>query len=116
VKQLESAECAMLAGIIQRPNYFNPYRHPDRVMERRNLVLDSMVETGAITKDEAERAKAEPLHLSQQSVDASEAPYFVDLVREQLNRSWASATSIARAAYLYIARSGLQRAATRRRE
>jgi penicillin-binding protein 1B len=45
-----------------------------------------MVETGAITKDQAERAKAEPLHLSQQSVDAAEAPYFVDLVREQLNQ------------------------------
>ena len=43
-----------------------------------------MVETGAITKDQAERAKAEPLHLSPGSVDASEAPYFVDLVHEQL--------------------------------
>jgi len=43
-----------------------------------------MVETGAITKDQAERAKAEPLHLSVQSVDASEAPYFVDLVHDQL--------------------------------
>ena len=52
--------------------------------ERRNLVLDTMVETGAITKDQAEQAKAEPLHLSPGSVDASEAPYFVDLVRDQL--------------------------------
>lgn len=86
VKQLDVAQCAMLAGIIQRPNYFNPYRHPDRVLERRNLVLDSMVETGAITKEQAERAKDEPLHLSSLSVDASEAPYFVDLVHEQLNQ------------------------------
>ena len=86
VKQLNLAEGALLAGIIQRPNYFNPFRHPDRAMERRNLVLDSMVETGAITKDQAEHAKDEPLHLSQQSVDASDAPYFVDLVREQLNQ------------------------------
>jgi penicillin-binding protein 1B len=86
VHQLNLAECAFLAGIIQRPSYFNPYRHPDRVIERRNLVLDSMVETGAITKDEAERAKAEPLHLTAASVDASEAPYFVDLVHEQLNQ------------------------------
>jgi penicillin-binding protein 1B len=84
VRQLNLAECAMLAGIIQRPNYFNPFRHADRTIERRNLVLDSMVETGAITKDQAERAKAEPLHLSEASVDASEAPYFVDLVHEQL--------------------------------
>ncbi len=43
-----------------------------------------MVETGAITKDKAERAKEEPLHLATASVDASEAPYFVDLVHDQL--------------------------------
>ena len=84
VGQLDLAECAFLAGIIQRPSYFNPFRHADRTIERRNLVLDSMVETGAITKEQAERAKAEPLHLTEASVDASEAPYFVDLVHEQL--------------------------------
>jgi len=84
VHQLDLSECAVLAGMIQRPNYFNPFRHADRTIERRNLVLDSMVETGAITKDQAERAKAEPLHLTPGSVDASEAPYFVDLVHEQL--------------------------------
>ena len=84
VRQLDLAECALLAGIIQRPNHFNPFRHADRTIERRNLVLDSMVETGAITKEQAERAKAEPLHLSPGSVDASEAPYFVDLVHDQL--------------------------------
>jgi penicillin-binding protein 1B len=86
VRQIDLAEAAMLAGIIQRPNYFNPFRHADRTIERRNLVLDSMVETGAITKDQAERAKAEPLHLLAGSVDASEAPYFVDLVHDQLQQ------------------------------
>jgi penicillin-binding protein 1B len=84
VRQLDLAECAMLAGIIQRPNYFNPFRHPDRTIERRNLVLDSMVETGSISKSQAERAKADQLHLVPGSVDASEAPYFVDIVRDQL--------------------------------
>ena len=84
MRQLDLAECAFLAGIIQRPSYFNPFRHPERTIDRRNLVLDSMVETGAITKDQAERAKAEPLHLTEASVDASEAPYFVDLVHDQL--------------------------------
>ncbi|MDR3772707.1 MAG: PBP1A family penicillin-binding protein [Terracidiphilus sp.] len=86
IHQLDLSESAMLAGIIQRPNYFNPFRHPERTIERRNLVLDSMVETGAITKEQAERAKSTPLHLSAASVDASEAPYFVDLVHEQLNQ------------------------------
>ncbi len=84
VRQLDVAECALLAGIIQSPSRLSPFRHADRAIDRRNLVLDSMVETGAITHDQAERAKAEPLHLSEQSVDAREAPYFVDLVHDQL--------------------------------
>ena len=84
VRQLDLAECALLAGMIQRPSYFNPWRHADRAIDRRNLVLDSMVETGSITKDDAEQAKEEPLHLSAGNVDASEAPYFVDLVHDQL--------------------------------
>ena len=70
-RQVTLAEAALLAGMIQRPNYFSPYRHPDRAIERRNLVLDSMVETGAITKQQAEHAQAESLHLSTTSVDAS---------------------------------------------
>ena len=84
LSRLDTAEFALLAGTIQSPNRLNPYRHADRATERRNVVLDSMVETGAITEDEATRAKAEPLHLAPANVDASEAPYFVDLVHEQL--------------------------------
>src|ERR1700691_2332363 len=54
MRQLDLPECAFLAGIIQRPSYFNPFHHPERTIDRRNLVLDSMVETGAITKEQAE--------------------------------------------------------------
>ena len=86
VSQLSLSECALLAGLIQSPSRLNPFRHPDRAIERRNLVLDSMVETGTITKEEAEAAKAEPLHLAPTSVDESEAPYFVDLVHDQLTQ------------------------------
>ena len=86
LRQLDLAECALIAGLIQNPSWRNPYRHPDRAMERRNLVLDSMVETGAITQSEAGRAKAEPLRLAAPNIDASEAPYFVDLVHDQLSQ------------------------------
>jgi penicillin-binding protein 1B len=88
VRQLSLPESALLAGLIQSPNYLNPFRHPERAIERRNLVLDSMVETGAITKEQAEAAKAEPLHLAAASVDESEAPYFVDLVHDQLTQKF----------------------------
>jgi penicillin-binding protein 1B len=84
LSQLDLAQCATLAGLLQNPSYRNPYRHPERAMERRNIVLETMVETGAITASEAAHAKAEPLLLAPQNIDASEAPYFVDLVHDQL--------------------------------
>jgi len=84
LRQLDTAECALLAGMIQSPSRLNPYRHPERAIARRNIVLDSMVETGAITESEATRDKAEPLHLTPPNIDSSEAPYFVDLVHDQL--------------------------------
>ncbi len=82
--QLDTAQCALLAGLLQNPSYRNPYRHPERAMARRNLVIDAMVETGALTSSEAVRAKAEPLGLAPPNIEASEAPYFVDLVHDQL--------------------------------
>jgi penicillin-binding protein 1B len=86
VQQLNLSESALLAGMIQTPSKLNPYRHPELALARRNLVLDSMVETGKITKEEAETAKARGLDLAHLSVDAGEAPYFVDLVRDQLTQ------------------------------
>jgi penicillin-binding protein 1B len=86
LRQLDLAQMATLAALFQNPSYRNPYRHPDRAMERRNLVLDSMVETGAITAAVASRAKAEPLGIVQSNFDAGEAPYFVDLVHDQLTQ------------------------------
>jgi penicillin-binding protein 1B len=90
LRQLDVAECAMIAGLIQTPSWRNPYTHPDRAIARRNVVLDSMVETSALTAAEAERAKAEPLHLAAPNIDASEAPYFVDLVHDQLEKRLSS--------------------------
>jgi penicillin-binding protein 1B len=78
-------EAALLAAIIQRPNYLSPYKNPERALSRRNLVLESMVETGAVKREECERAKAAPLKLAPPNVEASDAPYFVDLVKDQLS-------------------------------
>jgi penicillin-binding protein 1B len=84
LRDITLPEAALLAGIIQRPSYLSPYRHPERALERRNLVLESMAETHAIPPDLAEKAKATPLRLAPPNVEASDAPYFVDLVRETL--------------------------------
>jgi penicillin-binding protein 1B len=84
LKDLTLPEAAMLAGLVQRPSYLSPYRHPERAQDRRNLVLEAMVDTGSITRAQADIAKATPLKLAPQNVEASDAPYFVDLIREQL--------------------------------
>src|SRR5205814_9787493 len=82
LKDVTLPEAARLAGIIQGPSYLSPYRHPERATDRRNGVLDSMVETHAITREQAEKTKATPLKLAAPNVEASDAPYFVDLVRD----------------------------------
>jgi penicillin-binding protein 1B len=84
LKDITLPEAALLAGIIQGPSRLSPYRHPERALERRNLVLDSMVDTHAITREQADKAKAAPLKLAPPNVEASDAPYFVDMVRDTL--------------------------------
>ncbi len=112
IKNLTLPECALLAGIIQRPSYLSPYRHPERALERRNLVLDSMVETGAITRDQAERAKATSLKLAAPNVEASDAPYFVDLVKDQLSNQYSETELNEQAYHVYTTVDpDLQRAA-----
>jgi len=84
VGNLTLAEAALLAGMIQSPNPYNPYRHPKRAMERRNQVLRAMQDAGFITPPVAEAAMAQPVEVKSASLDRSEAPYFVDLVKTQL--------------------------------
>ena len=84
LKDITLPEAALLAGLIQRPSYLSPYRHLERATERRNLVLESMVETHAITREQADKAKATAVKLAPPNVEASDAPYFVDMVRDTL--------------------------------
>src|SRR5215217_4932961 len=86
VTNLTLAESAFLAGLIRSPNRYNPYTKVETATARRNQVLDSMAEAGAITQDEAKAAKATPLHVvpSRGRIDVSDAPYFADYVQNQL--------------------------------
>jgi penicillin-binding protein 1B len=87
VTALSLPEAAFLAGIIRSPNRYNPYRRPEVATERRNQVLQSMAEVGAITEVEAARAVATPLKVApaRGRIDVSEAPYFVDYAQQQLS-------------------------------
>jgi penicillin-binding protein 1B len=91
VGQLTLTQAALLAGMIQRPNYFDPERHADRARERRNLILTMMRRNGSIGEEEMNRAIEAPLDINPRSLDRSEAPYFVDLALNQAQQI-ASAT------------------------
>ncbi|MCM2254653.1 MAG: PBP1A family penicillin-binding protein [Vicinamibacteria bacterium] len=82
-------EAALLAGMIQSPNPYNPFRHPERAQKRRNQVLDAMVEAGYLKAEAADVAKKEPVK-AERSKARTDAPYYVDLVRSQLGERYAN--------------------------
>jgi membrane peptidoglycan carboxypeptidase len=84
VGSLTPAEAALLAGMIRGPNLYSPYKYPSRALERRNFVLRSMMELDMLTPKETEKASAAPLGVVLRNVEGTEAPYFVDMVKDQL--------------------------------
>lgn len=84
--ELNPAEAAMLAAVINRPTRLSPFRNPEGAQQRRNLVLDLMADQGYLSEDEAERWKREPLPTEPSGRDEGQlAPYFVEWVRDMLD-------------------------------
>jgi penicillin-binding protein 1B len=85
LRQLSLSECAYLAGIIRAPNYYSSAdRHPERGAQARDRVLTQMLENKYISAEELEAAKHAPLKIVHTAGSASEAPYFVDMVKDHL--------------------------------
>jgi penicillin-binding protein 1B len=83
VGSLTAAQAALLAGVIRGPNIYSPYKYPLRALERRNFVLRSMMDQGMLTPPETEKASAAPLGIVLRNVEGTQAPYFVDMVKDQ---------------------------------
>ncbi len=86
VSQLSLAEAAFIAGIIRSPNRYNPFKNPDKVRERRNQVLQSMLEAGEIPDTAYSQAHAAPVELKPvtRSKDLQGMPYFSQYVVDEL--------------------------------
>ncbi|MCB8878636.1 PBP1A family penicillin-binding protein [Acidisoma cellulosilytica] len=84
--KLTIAQDAMLASLPKAPTNYDPYRNPQAALARRNWVIDRMADDGAITRDQATTAKAEPLltRASPRPATVPGAGYFADAVRQQL--------------------------------
>lgn len=80
------AEAAALASMPKGPAIYDPIKNPDRVRQRRNVVLDLMAQQGFISAREAAAAKREPVRASRAAVSAG-ARYAVDVARVQVERA-----------------------------
>src|SRR6266851_4541838 len=85
LRELTLPECAYLAGIIRAPNYYSSAdRRPERGGQARDRVLTQMLENKYINEADVQEAKRVPLKIVRASVAGSEAPYFVDMVKDHL--------------------------------
>lgn len=88
--QLSVAEAALLASLPKAPSLYSPFRNPQKAKDRRTSVLTSMLKHKFITRDQYNRALAEPLP-SSPHYRKYEAPYFVELLRQYLEQKYGSA-------------------------
>jgi penicillin-binding protein 1B len=77
IERVTLGEAATIGGVISAPNAYSPLRYPEKAVERRNLALQRMLETGAIDAPAAARAKEEALELHP-SAAGKLAPWAVD--------------------------------------
>ena len=90
VQQLDYKECALIAGMLQRPGYLNPFRYPERAINRRNVVLSRMLSEGHITEEEYNQGIQSDLALASKTENPKSefAAYFVEDVRRKLDKKF----------------------------
>ncbi len=89
LRELRLHETALLVGLVRGASYYNPRKHPQRALERRNLVITQILEQGFIDQATADAARKQPLGVTKRgSANDYRVPAFVDLVRRQLRRDY----------------------------
>jgi len=89
LSQLSPAQICLLVAIVKGASYYAPRRHPDRARERRDLVLDLLVEQDILSKETSQRSKAEDLGVTQLARSSvSNYPAYLDLIRRQLRSDY----------------------------
>jgi penicillin-binding protein 1B len=84
LKELSFAQQALLVGLVKGPSYYDPWRYPDRALERRNLVLQMMKEQDLLTDRAYEGSSKMRLGLARRSASEGSYPAYLALVRKQL--------------------------------
>ena len=85
-KELSLGESAMLAGLVRAPSALAPTRNLEGARQRAGLVLDAMVETGAISREQADAARQQPATLRVPPDNPPGTNYFVDALNGDLKK------------------------------
>ena len=89
LSELNVQQVALLVGLAKGASYYNPWRHPERAKERRNLVLSVMLAEKLITEEQFNTARATPLGVvADASASTTTYPAFMDLVKRQLKQDY----------------------------
>ena len=84
VANVSLPEAATIAGVIQAPQTYSPFRHPDRARARRDVVLQAMSDAGFVSAAATSAAIVQPLVVTSFALE-DEAPYFVDVVGQVIS-------------------------------
>lgn len=87
--ELRLDQLALLVGLARGASYYDPRRHPERALARRDRVLDAMHATGLVDTATVETARGMPLDVSPAMAGGSRFPAFLDLVRRELRTEYA---------------------------
>jgi penicillin-binding protein 1B len=85
--ELDLSEVALLVAVVRGPSYYDPRRHPDRVLARRNLVLKELADQHVVTAAQAAEAARRPLGVTARPAGAY-YPAYLDFVRRTLRRDY----------------------------
>ncbi len=89
-KDLNIAECALLAGLPRSPKYYSPFKSPLSAEGRRAYVLNRMAASGIISRAQADEAKRTPLPFCSAVKTGGPAPYFIEYVRQKVEERFGS--------------------------
>jgi len=84
ISELQPHQIAVISGLPKNPNGYSPFDNPEKALERRNIVLDKMVDGKILTVEQAESYKKKPLDLGSPPKEKKRAAYFRDYVSQRL--------------------------------
>ena len=85
IEELRTDQLAMLVGMVKGPSYYNPWRYPERIKDRRDVVLKSMMEQGKINSSQYVYFVSKPLDVKEKANLTTRQPAYFDQLREEIN-------------------------------